>query len=87
MNIPVSSGISVELLNTFQASAKIFTDKACTKEVTNPVTLGGGDNVFYVKFASHDGSVADVYTATVTKPASSALISSALPNHAMPKLL
>ena len=57
-------------LNTFQASAKIFTDKACTKEVTNPVTLGGGDNVFYVKFASHDGSVADVYTATVTKPAS-----------------
>ncbi len=57
-------------LNTPQASMKVYTDAACTNQVENPVTLAGGDNVFYVVFSSYDGTVKDVYTATVTKKAS-----------------
>ncbi len=57
-------------LATPQASMKVYTDAACTNLVSNPVTLSGGDNVFYVKFASYDGTVKDVYTATITKKAS-----------------
>ncbi len=56
-------------MNTRQASYKIYTDKAMTNEVTNPVSLVGGNNVFYIKFSSYDGSVSHVYTAVVTKPA------------------
>ena len=57
-------------LNTVQASVKVYTDEACTEEVSNPVALTGATNVFYVKFASMDESVSDVYTATITKAAS-----------------
>ena len=56
-------------LKTVQATAKIYTDAACTNEVSNPVDLTGMTNVFYVKFSSMDGSVSDVYTATITKEA------------------
>ncbi len=57
-------------MNTRQAKCQIYTDKELTNEVTNPVTLGGGDNVYYIKFSSYDGTVSELYTATVTKPAS-----------------
>lgn len=55
---------------TRQAKYNIYTDEACTNEVANPVTLGGGDNVYYIKFSSYDGTVTETYVATVTKPAS-----------------
>jgi len=57
-------------MNTRQAKYAIYTDAELTNEVANPVTLGGGDNVYYIKFTSYDESVSDLYTATVTKPAS-----------------
>ncbi len=66
----------IEVL-TRQAKYGIYTDEDCTTEVQNPVVLGGGDNVFYIKFSSYDDSVSDVYTATISKPASTgALIES-----------
>ncbi len=59
---------------TRQAKCNIYTDAECTNEVTNPVALGGGDNVFYIKFSSYDGSVTATYTATITKPASTGAV-------------
>ncbi len=67
-------------MNTRQAKYKIFTDAEFTNEVTNPVTLGGGDNVYYIVFSSYDDSVQHVYTATVTKPASTGALIEAFGN-------
>lgn len=55
-------------MNTMQATYGIYSDAACQNPVSSPVNLKGGNNVFYIKFSSFDGSVSDVYTATITKP-------------------
>ncbi len=54
-------------LNTLQAKYGIYSDADCTQPVSEPVRLENSENVFYLKFSSYDGSVSDVYTATISR--------------------
>lgn len=46
---------------------KIYTDEALTKEVKNPVRFKvNGENVYYIKLSSLDGSNTEVWTAKIT---------------------
>lgn len=51
--------------NTF----KLYSDKALTREISNPVKLYKETNVFYIKIMSANGVNEKVYTATVTTSA------------------
>lgn len=55
-------------LETRQASYGIYSDAACTNKIDSPVSIAGGENVFYLKMASFDGTVCDIYKAVITKP-------------------
>ncbi len=54
-------------LNTPQASYGIYSDAEFQNKVEEPVAVFGGENIFYIKFSSYDGSVLDVYKAVINK--------------------
>ena len=55
-------------LETTQASYGIYSDPGCTVKVAEPVSIAGGENIFYIKLSSYDGSVSDIYRASIAKP-------------------
>ncbi len=46
----------------------VYSDSACTRQVSEPLTLSGGTNTFYIKLSSYNNVNSDIYTATITKP-------------------
>lgn len=54
-------------LNTPQATYGIYSDAECQNKLAEPVNVFGGENVFYIKLSSFDGSKSDIYTARINK--------------------
>ena len=46
----------------------IYSNAACTQQVSEPLTLKGGTNTFYIKLSSYNGKTTHIYTATIDKP-------------------
>jgi len=67
-----TSSITIDLAVSPSASWKLYSDEACTQEITDlALALTTGTTTAYVKVTARDGTTASVYKLTITRTSSS----------------
>jgi hypothetical protein len=63
-----TKNLTVKVTVSDKASWKLYSDKACSKELKNQkLTLKAGANTVYLKTTAEDGKTSKIYTVTITR--------------------